>query len=193
MPSTRRSFITSAAGLGAAWLAADRVLVDDALAQAAKAATQQPAPAFTTLTAADAREVDAMTQRIMPTTNTPGAREAGVIYFIDKALGSFERESLPEIRKGLADLRTRVGKHTRGATSFAALAAADQDKLLRDIEKTPFFGMVHFFTMVGMFGNSSWGGNRNDVGWKLIGFESKPTYQPPFGHYDAELLRGRKS
>lgn len=193
MSSTRRSFITSAAGLGAAWLAADRALVDDALAHAAKAAVQQPAPAFKTLTADEAREVDAMTQRIMPTTNTPGAREAGVIYFIDKALGSFEKEALPELRKGLADLRTRVGKRKRGATSFATLTAADQDAILRDIEKTPLFGMVHFFTMVGMFGNASYGGNRNEVGWKLIGFESKPVHQPPFGYYDAQLMRGKKA
>lgn len=193
MSSTRRNFLASAAGLGAAWAAADWALVDDALAHAAKAVAQQPAPTFKTLTADEAREVDAMAQRILPTTNTPGAKEAGVIYFIDKALGSFEKDALPELRKGLVDLRARVGKRKRGAASFATLAAADQDAILGDIEKTPLFGMVHFFTMVGMFGNPSYGGNRNEVGWKLIGFEPKAAHQPPFGYYDAQLTRGKKA
>jgi len=27
------------------------------------------------------------------------------------------------------------------------------------------------------------------VGWKLIGFENKPVYSPPFGYYDAEYIK----
>jgi gluconate 2-dehydrogenase gamma chain len=193
MSSTRRTFITSAAGLGAAWLAADWALVDDALAHAAKAVGQQPAPAFTTLTSAEAREVDAMAQRIVPTTNTPGAREAGVIYFIDKAMASFEKDGLPDLRKGLAELRTRVGKRKRGVTSFASLAPPEQDAVLRDMEKTDFFDLVHYLTMVGMFGNPSYGGNRDRIGWKIIGFDPQAVHQPPFGYYDAQLVRGKKA
>ncbi|MBC7896089.1 MAG: gluconate 2-dehydrogenase subunit 3 family protein [Cytophagaceae bacterium] len=193
MSSTRRTFITSAAGLGAAWLATDWALVDDALAHAAKAVAQQPAPSFTTLTAAEAREVDAMAQRILPTTNTPGAKEAGVIYFIDKAMASFEKDALLDLRKGLTDLRTRVAKQKKGATSFASLAPTEQDAVLRGMEKTDFFGLVHYLTMVGMFGNPSYGGNRDRIGWKIIGFDPQAVHQPPFGYYDAQLVRGKKA
>ena len=120
----------------------------------------------------------------MPTTETPGAREAGVIHFIDRALGTFEKESLPEMRQGLADLNAR--SITRGGQSFATMAAADQDAVLRDIDSGEFFAGVHFMTMVGMFANPSWGGNVDRVGWKLLGFDPRASHQPPFGYYDAQ-------
>jgi gluconate 2-dehydrogenase gamma chain len=193
MTPTRRTFITSAAGAGAAFLVADWALMNEALAHAAHAVTQNPPPPFTTLSAAEAREIDAITQRIMPTTNTPGAKEAGVIYFIDKAVGTHAKEWLPDLRKGLADLAQRAGKKRRGATSFASLPVADQDAILIDIEKTDFFGAIRFGTMAGMFADPKWGGNRNHAGWKVINFDPQPMYQPPFGYYDAQLVRGKKA
>jgi hypothetical protein len=30
------------------------------------------------------------------------------------------------------------------------------------------------------------GGNRDEVGWKLIGFEDKFHFEPPFGYYDKQ-------
>ena len=41
------------------------------------------------LSAAEAADVEAVAAQIIPTDDTPGAREAGVVYFIDRALGSF--------------------------------------------------------------------------------------------------------
>ncbi len=38
--------------------------------------------------------------------------------------------------------------------------------------------------MYGFLGNPSYGGNRDHVGWKLIGFEDRMAFQPPFGYYD---------
>jgi gluconate 2-dehydrogenase gamma chain len=60
------------------------------------------------------------------------------------------------------------------------------------MEKTEFFGAVHFLTMAGMFADPVHGGNRNRVGWKMIGFEPKAVHHPPFGYYDAEAMRGGK-
>jgi gluconate 2-dehydrogenase gamma chain len=40
--------------------------------------------------------------------------------------------------------------------------------------------------MYGFLGNPSYGGNRDRIGWKLIGFEDRMAYQPPFGYYDAQ-------
>ena len=191
MPQTRRSFLSAAAGVGAAFAIADWALVDDALAHAAHAVAQPVPPAPATLTPDEARELGAIAERIMPTTDTPGAREAGVIHFIDRALGTSHKTALPDMRKGLADLRARVAKKKPGVTSFAALPAADQDAVLMAIEETEFFKGMHFFTMVGMFANPSYGGNRDGIGWKNVGFTPAHRHQPPFGWYDGEAAKGR--
>ena len=36
-----------------------------------------------------------------------------------------------------------------------------------------------------------YGGNRDKVGWKLIGFEDRFHWNAPFGHYDAESTRAQ--
>jgi gluconate 2-dehydrogenase gamma chain len=70
------------------------------------------------------------------------------------------------------------------------LTPARQDEVLKDIEKSPFFATMRFVTAAGMFGNASYGGNQDRAGWKLIGFESHGIFQPPFGYYDAEAMKG---
>jgi hypothetical protein len=40
--------------------------------------------------------------------------------------------------------------------------------------------------MLGMFTMPSYGGNRNGVGWKLIGFQDAHVFYPPFGYYDRD-------
>ncbi|MEP7380628.1 MAG: gluconate 2-dehydrogenase subunit 3 family protein [Gemmatimonadota bacterium] len=191
MTSSRRSFLSTAAGVGAVWLISDWSSVREALAHAAVAAQQRPAPPFSTLSVVEAAELGAMAERIMPTTETPGAREAGVIYFMDRALGSFQKEALPDVRKGVADLKVRAVRRKAGSSGLAGLPPADQDALLTEIEKTEFFEGVRYLTMVGMFAKPSYGGNRGEVGWKLLGFEHRPAYTPPFGYYDAEAAKGR--
>jgi hypothetical protein len=47
-------------------------------------------------------------------------------------------------------------------------------------------------TLYGFLGNSSYGGNRDNVGWKLIGFEDRMAYQPPFGYYDGGGQDGKR-
>ena len=59
------------------------------------------------------------------------------------------------------DLNRRAARKWKGTTSFAALTAAQQDELLHDIEKTPFFQAARFDTIVGTFALPTWGGNRD--------------------------------
>jgi gluconate 2-dehydrogenase gamma chain len=175
---TRRTFVGAmSARLGAAWLAV-HLPVDE------------QGPQFRFFSVEQARVIEAMTARIFPTDSTPGAREAGVVFFIDVLLAGEEKESQPLYRDGLATLARDVkAKHPR-ARDFAALSAADQDALLVARETTPFFETVTEHTLYGMFTLPKYGGNKNWVGWKLIGQSLEMRHQPPHGYYDRpDVLR----
>jgi hypothetical protein len=163
-----------------------------ALSQAACGARDEGA-AFETLSAAEARELEAIAARIIPTTDTPGAREAGVIWFMDKALGDYMAPQLDFLRGGLGEFQQAIPSAFPGAERFSDLDEADQDSHLGAYENTPFFGLVRYMTLAGMFGMASHGGNRDDVGWTLLGVDPhQHAHQPPFGYYDAQFVRGER-
>ena len=113
-----------------------------------------------------------------------------MIHFIYKALATFGAPQKTFVVNSLADLNKQIAAKWPGTTSFVALTPERQDEHLKSIQDTPFFGQTRFVTMVGMFGDPSYGGNQGQAGWKLLGFESHGIYQPPFGYYDAESRRG---
>ena len=81
---SRRQFLAaSGAAAAAVWVAAE---ARDLLAAGMHAAQ---ATRFEVLSPADAADLEAATAQIIPTDATPGAREARVIYFIDKSLATF--------------------------------------------------------------------------------------------------------
>jgi hypothetical protein len=145
---------------------------------------------FEVLTAPEARELEAIAARILPTTDTPGAREAGVIWFMDMSFGSIMKEGLDRVRTGLVDFQSGIPDAFPGAALFSDLDEGDQDRYLQTQQETGFFGTVRFLTLAGFFGMSSYGGNRDNVGWKLLGLDGQHAWQPPFGHYDAEYQKG---
>lgn len=187
--ATRRSFLQAASTAGAVWLLADVVLVRDAIAHAIRQRTLPPPHRFEALTAAQAADLEAVAARIIPSDDTPGAREAGVIHFIDRALATFNAGQKPVFDEGLADLNRRTRQKWRDIPSFAALDVARQDELLRSVEQTPFFQGVRFAVLSGMFADPSYGGNRDYAGWTLLGHVHQPAFQPPFGWYDAQENR----
>lgn len=181
-PSRRDFLATSGSALGA-WMALALPDIQAVAAYAARArARQQP---FEILAPDEARDLEAIAAQIFPNDGSPGAREAGVIYFIDRALGTFAAGQLEPLRSGLAEFRDTV-REKHGARRFAELDATAQAALLRDAENTPFFGRVRFLTVAGMFADPTYRGNRDTVGWKLLGMEMRPAFQPPFGYYDRE-------
>jgi gluconate 2-dehydrogenase gamma chain len=180
----RRAFLRAAAAAGVAWAGADLLHVEEALAWAAQQA-QSGGGDLKTLTRPDADVVDAMTSRILPPVDgRPGAHEAGALYFIDRALATFNAGQKKQYLDGIADLKRRAARKWKSA-SFAALTADQQDAVLRTIEKTPFFQAVRFDTICGTLALPAWGGNRDHAGWRLIGLTHQPAFQPPFGYYDA--------
>jgi gluconate 2-dehydrogenase gamma chain len=147
---------------------------------AAAAVQSRDAGAFTTLDADSGETLAAIAARILPTTDTPGAQEAGAVWFMDALLGDALADSMPLIQAGIADLNKRAG----GA--FAALDSAAQDSRLKEIEDGEFFGFVHFLTLAGTFTLGQYGGNRDNLGWKMLGLSDQHHWQPPFGHYDRD-------
>src|SRR5208283_2006898 len=101
--SRRRFLLESVNGISAAWVAQHWT---SALAAAQHAHTllQSAAPArFEFFTPDLATEVDAVAGRIIPTDQTPGAREAGVVYFIDRALATFASADRKLYTEGMAE------------------------------------------------------------------------------------------
>jgi gluconate 2-dehydrogenase gamma chain len=180
---TRRGFLATVGSVGGLWLIADRLELGKAIEHAhAQAASPQPALGF--FTSDQAAEIEAIASRIIPTDNTPGAREAGVVYFIDKALTTFAKGQQSVVTDGLKRLPADVRRKVRGQTKLAALTPAQQDEVLRAIERTPFFEVMKFATVAGMLSLPSYGGNRDYIGWTLVGQDHVQDYKPPFGWYD---------
>jgi gluconate 2-dehydrogenase gamma chain len=184
---SRRSFLVdSVAGLNAAWVAANYhgILAAQEYVRQATQAGQLPRLAF--FTEAQAAEVEAMAAQIIPTDDTPGAREARCLYFIDRALSTFARGNQPAYIQGLRDLQAKTQQLYPDAGKFSALSSAQQIKTLTAIEKTPFFNMVRTHTVIGFLARPVHGGNYNKIGWNLIGYEDSLKHKPPFGYYDAQ-------
>ena len=175
--SRRKFLVSSMTGMSAAWVAANWSSV-------AEAASIPAGTQMTFFTPTQAQDVDAMAAQIIPTTDTPGAREAQVVYFIDAALVSFAKGSQDTYTKGFADLNTRVRAVNPGAESFASLTSDQQIQVMTAMEKTPFFQAVRSHTIMGMFAAPQHGGNYQKAGWKLIDFDDSLNFKPPFGYYD---------
>lgn len=125
--------------------------------------------------------------QIIPSTDGPGAREAGVIYFIDRALSTFAVDDREAYRTGMAEAQEKRKELFPNSTTIASLTDQQQITLVRNIETTSFFELLRTHTVLGFLGNPSYGGNREQVGWHAIGFEDRMSYQPPFGYYDAHI------
>ena len=184
---SRRGFITAAGGaVAAVWLTADAEKLLASGEHAARAGAGDPPP-FQFLTAHQAAELDAATSQLMPSDGTPGAREARVVYFIDNSLATWAKEQRPVFTNGLAELRKRAAATAPGAKSFSSLGAEQQQAVIASLEKdqNQFFFALRGATIVGMFANPEYRGNFDKAGWKLIGFDDRFSWAPPFGWYDA--------
>lgn len=140
---------------------------------------EAPTEALLFFNSADARTVDAFAAQIIPSEDgSPGAREAGVVYYIDRALAGFMRDLQPLYRRGLQVLRD-IAADAFGA-EFSALEAAQQRQLVETMDARAesdaedfagqFYRILREHTVQGFFGDPAYGGNRDVVGWKLVGF-----------------------
>lgn len=190
-----------------------------------EAPSEPPSRELQALTEQEAAMVEALTARILPgTPDDPGAREAGVVYFIDHLLATnqgiheatytsgpyarvYEGDSPPEpddektvwvkadqisrygFQAALSPLQVykislplvqRHAEQNYGAP-VQELDEADQDKVVWDLldkkvegfdqfPSSAFFHTLRRHTAEGMFSDPAYGGNRDLVGWSLVGF-----------------------
>ena len=98
----RRQFMAAIGNLASAsWIAMNWPQIASAAEHAGHGDAPPPPTMITTLTAAEAADVDAIANQIVPGGATPGARDAHAIYFIDmKMPGGIDGiETMMEIRK----------------------------------------------------------------------------------------------
>jgi len=184
---SRRQFL---AGLSTAAKGSLIVLSLPAILTACRQANEQNPTAtadtqYTILSNDLAIELDAVSARIVPTDDTPGAREAGSVRFMDVVLADGRQDQLTILQTGIVELNASANREF-GVSSFAALSETQQDALLTAIETTPFFSTVRFLTVASLFALPQYGGTGPDVGYNLIGMAHAHAYMPPFGYYDAD-------
>jgi gluconate 2-dehydrogenase gamma chain len=115
--------------------------------------------------------LDAALARLIPADDgEPGAREAQVLRYVERALDGVHRGHLAAYRRGIGDLDELA--LARFGAAFAALADVSQDAVLRDAERARpgFFELMRSHAIEGMFGDPQWGGNAQLTGWRLLGY-----------------------
>jgi gluconate 2-dehydrogenase gamma chain len=183
---TRREFLSGAgSALGVTWIAAQWPAIAAAHAHAAAVVADGGSIALAFFTPADARDVDAIAAQIIPTDDAPGAREAGALYFIDRSLYTWLAPQGEIFRGGLREFQEKFAAAHSGV-AFAAAGDATQLAYLSSNDQSEFFQSVRALTLIGLFALPQYGGNRDGMGWRLIGFEDQHVFAPPFGYYDRD-------
>ena len=125
--------------------------------------------------------VAAFAERLMPgAPGKPGARDAGVLNYIDLALAGAYQDQQDFYRRGLAAARSLLPQDVQPAVREAQPGAAgrsDRRDGARQGERSShiptaqaFFNTLRTHTMEGMFADPVYGGNKDFAGWKLVGF-----------------------
>lgn len=184
--SRRQFLIQTSLGVSSAWVTATWPAILAAHEHARQAAQAGTPPKFEFFTPEQATEIEAVAAQIIPTDDTPGAREARVVYFMDKALVTFDSDKQKLYAEGLGQLQAKLQELFTGVTRFSSASAEHQVAVLKAIEKSAFFRRVRAHTIMGFLADPKYGGNRDQAGWKLIGFDSSHVFQPPFGYYDRD-------
>lgn len=203
-----------------------------------EAPEEPPRDEFVAFSEQQAAIVEALTARILPgTPEDPGAREAGVVYFIDYLLShnsgiheptytagpyarTYEGDTPPEpdddetiwveaseiSRYGYQAPLSPLDVYQIGieatanyaeqkfGRSVVELDESELDEIIWDLlddnvsgfgqfASSGFFHTLRRHTAEGMFSDPSYGGNRNLVGWKLVGYPgAQRAYSPELLH-----------
>jgi hypothetical protein len=133
----------------------------------------------------------------------PGALEIGVLEYLQKAFAGPYRELIPIYRSALAALDD-VARREHGQT-FAEIGTEQRDAIISRLERgqlrAPDYGDAdEFFNLIwqhlreGLFGDPIHGGNRQMMGWRLIGFPGAQFgYSAEEQQLDVAIIRDPRS
>lgn len=165
-------------------------------ALAAAAASSKPV----VLSTAEWATVEAIGARLIPTDHEPGAKEAGCVNFIDKALAHEDAALRPLYATGLRG--TDAVAHAMAGASFVELTPKQQDAVLRALEdgkanewpagptsSQAFFAQIHIHTIWGFLADPAHGGNHDYAGWRVLGY---PGGRHRFGGYTPAAMAGKE-
>lgn len=197
--SRRRFLFHSVGAVSASWVAAHWPAALAAADHAHQSAHSVTPRKFEFFTPEQATEVDAITACIIPTDDQPGAHEAGVVYFIDRALRTFASEHQKTYVEGLRKVQARVHELFPGVVKFSAATSEQQEKVLHSLDEPAdfaqrpfrpqssaqnFFETLRQHTLLGFLIDPDSGDNSDGAGWKVIGRDREHIFLPPFGYYD---------
>jgi gluconate 2-dehydrogenase gamma chain len=200
--TARREFLLRTGGAAAAaWVNAQWPSML-AAAQHAHDAVKSPSTAhFEVLTPEQARNVEAIASQIIPSDELPGARETGVVFFIDRALKTFASQDLLLYQQGLAEVDELTNEKFPGVKMFADATPDQQETVMVELEERvthsprqprvrrqlgspDFVDTIWQHTVLGFLVDPEAGGNRDYAGWKVIDRDPAHSFSPPFGFYD---------
>lgn len=131
----------------------------------------------------EADTVEALMARIVPgSPEDPGAREAGTLAYLDRALSGPYARWQGAYREAVRLVNAHTARNHDGR-KFFELSEKEQDAVVGALEKgevpgldektsdgADFFALLWAHVMEGMFSDPAYGGNRDAAGWKLVGF-----------------------
>ena len=149
---------------------------------------------------AEWKTVAAVTARIIPTDEEPGAIEAGCVSFIDKALAHEEAAQKPVYAAGFAGLEAVSKRHFE--KSFVDLEPGNQDEILSalasghaegwpdgPVKPEHFFETLRVHTIIGFLAYPAYGGNLDYAGWRVAGYPGTRHHE---GGYTPEQFTGKE-
>ena len=135
---------------------------------------------MTVLTQSQRATLRALIDRIIPADDFPSGWDAGVGDYLDRQLSGDLSALVEMYRAGLDALDGEARAMT--GVDFAQLAPDTQDEVLRRVEAgdvsadwsvdpSAFFRTAIEHAAEGYYGDPGNGGNRDEVSWRMIGFE----------------------
>jgi gluconate 2-dehydrogenase gamma chain len=141
------------------------------------------------LTDKEGKLLEAITGQFIPTDQSPGAREACVVGFIDTQLTRHYSRFQQRYRAGLAAIQKtcyliykRDFESLDGETQISFLEKLERNNVPGDYwqndQPSSFFGLMLAHCMQGFYGDPRHGGNCNHVSYKMIDLRVVQFYNP---------------
>ncbi|MCY3968714.1 MAG: gluconate 2-dehydrogenase subunit 3 family protein [Acidobacteria bacterium] len=144
-------------------------------------------PLLAVLSEHQARTLNAIAERILPTTDTPGAGDAGIPAFVDRLLEGWLPDAARDHLLGELDrFDSRARERQPEAAGFVDLKGPAQDALLTEaqdealaerggrafsrninrLHEQPFFDLVKWLTLFGYY--TSEAGMKSELGYRIV-------------------------